>query len=98
MIFAISTLHLLVNALLDLPFEDASSSWFVKTGNLEDVCRIDPIVPTSSHHIVGSNFELVDGDLKSETSLSAKIELPTEIVNLPAKSETERPTLLYVAE
>ena len=65
LIFAISTLHLLVNALLDLPFEDASSSWFVKTGNLEDVCRIDPIVRPASHDMVSKQLELVDRYLQS---------------------------------
>jgi hypothetical protein len=74
LVFAISTLDLLMNTLLNLPFEDASSGGFIKTGNLEDMCRIDPIIPTSSHHIVASNFKLVHWDLNSATSLSAKIE------------------------
>lgn len=60
--FSITTLHLLVFALLHVPLEDASSGRLVKAGGLEDMGCIDPVVGLASHDM----FALSIGTSKLE--------------------------------
>lgn len=66
LVFAIASLNLLVDILLDLSFENARSCGFVKAGSLQDVCRIDPVVMAPAHNMlleVISKLVLVNWDL-----------------------------------
>lgn len=65
LVFAISSLHLLVHALLDLALENAGASRLVEVGDLQDVGCIDPVVGAAAHNMVAGNIELVDGDLRA---------------------------------
>jgi hypothetical protein len=50
-------------ALLDLSFEDTGSSRLVEARCFEDMCCVDPIIASSSHHTVAIDLELVNRDL-----------------------------------
>ena len=49
LVFAVTTLDLFVNALLDLSLEDTCSLGLVETNDLEDLSSIEPAIGTSSH-------------------------------------------------
>lgn len=55
--------------LLDLSFEDARSCRLIKPCGFEDVCCIDPIIPSPSHDTVSVELELVHRDLGVRTSV-----------------------------
>ena len=79
MIFAIASLDFLMYPLLDLSFENARSCRLIKPCGFEDVCCIDPIVPSPSHHTVSVELELIHGDLGVRTSAA----LNTENYSMP---------------
>jgi hypothetical protein len=64
LIFAISTLDLLVHALLDFALEDTGSGRLIVVGYLEDVGCVDPVVGTTAHDMVAVDIALVDGNLE----------------------------------
>jgi hypothetical protein len=68
LIFAIATLNLLMDAFLDLLFENSRSCRFIIAGNLQNVGGIDPVVGSSSHDMVGRKFQLVDWNLQENVS------------------------------
>ncbi len=49
LVFAVSTLNLFVNALLDLAFKNTRTLRFVETDDFEDLSSIEPAVGTSPH-------------------------------------------------
>ena len=63
LIFAIATLHLLVDSLLDLTLENPRPRGLVVVGYLEDVRRIDPVVGAASHDVVRADGVLIDRHL-----------------------------------
>lgn len=44
LVFAVSSLHLLMDTLLDFSFKDPGTSRLVEVGDFQDVGRIDPVV------------------------------------------------------
>ena len=60
---SISTLNLLVRALLDFPLQNPRASGLVEVGDLEDVGRIDPVVFTLPHNMLAIDVQLVNGNL-----------------------------------
>lgn len=64
LIFAVAALDLLMNSLLDFLLQYSCSCRFIVAGNLEDVGCVDPVVRSSSHDMVGRQFQLIDGDLE----------------------------------
>lgn len=67
LVFSISTLYLLVHALLHFALEDSSPARLVVVCDLQDVCCVDPVVCPSSHAVVAFAVELVDRDLLNES-------------------------------
>lgn len=49
LVLAVSSLHLLVLALLDLAFQDACPLWLVETRDLENLGGIEPAIRAPSH-------------------------------------------------
>jgi hypothetical protein len=76
LVFSISTLNLLMDAFLNLPFEDAGSRRLVKPSRFEDMCRIDPVVCPSSHDAISVQLKLKHRNLfdakKSKTNRQEK--------------------------
>lgn len=69
LVFAISTLNLLVDVLLDLALEDASAGRFIEASTLEDMSGIDPIVYFAAHHMfleLRAKLVLIDGNLSRD--------------------------------
>lgn len=50
LVFAVSTLNLLVCLLLDFALEDSGSGRLVETGSLQDVGCINPIITSTAHN------------------------------------------------
>lgn len=69
LVFAITTLDLLMNTLLHFSFQNSSPCWFVKAGDFQDVSCIDPIVRSTSHDMVIANLEFIDGHLQKDGQL-----------------------------
>lgn len=63
LVFAISTLHLLVNAFLNLTLQDSGSCWLIKVCDFENLRSIYPAVSTPSHNMIVVNIEFVDRNL-----------------------------------
>ena len=59
LIFAISTLHFLVHALLHFALENAGSRRLVIVGDLEDMLRVDQVVRAAAHNMVSADIVLV---------------------------------------
>ena len=51
MVFSIATLDFLVNVFLHISFENSGSSWLVEPSSLQNMCRIDPVIMSPSHHM-----------------------------------------------
>lgn len=65
LVFSISTLNFLMHTLLHFSFQNPCSCRFVEACDFENVSGIDPVIRTTSHDVVGANFELVDGHLQA---------------------------------
>ena len=63
LVFAVSSLNLLVYTLLHFSLENPSSGWLVEVRDFQDVCSIDPIVRSTSHDLISFAQELVHRDL-----------------------------------
>ena len=63
LIFSVSTLHLLVYTLLNLPLENSSSTRFIVFGNFQDMGSVDPVVGSASHAMIALAIEFVYRDL-----------------------------------
>jgi hypothetical protein len=50
LVFAIASLDLLVEFLLDLSLKDSSSRRFVEARSFQDVGRIDPVICSTAHN------------------------------------------------
>lgn len=66
--FAITSLDLLMIALLYVALENSSSRRFVEAGGFQDVRGIDPVIGLASHHMLplciwAYKLELPDGIL-----------------------------------
>lgn len=59
LVFAISTLHLLVHALLHLALQDTRARRLVVVGDFEDVRRVDPVVGAPAHDVVAADIVFV---------------------------------------
>lgn len=59
LVFAITSLDLLVYAFLDFSLEDAGAGGLVVVGYLEDVRRVDPVVAAAAHDMVAIDVELI---------------------------------------
>ena len=59
LIFAVSSLHLLMDAFLYFSLEDAGAGGLVVVGYLEDMRRIDPVVAATAHDMVAIDVELI---------------------------------------
>lgn len=57
LVFAITALYLLMYSLLYLPFKDPCSRGLVKSSRLQDMCGIDPIIGSPSHHTLAIDLE-----------------------------------------
>lgn len=60
LIFAITSLYLLVHVLLHISFQDSRTCGLIKTSSFQDVSRIDPVIMPSSHNM----FLQIDSELK----------------------------------
>ena len=63
LVFSITALNLLMDPLLNLSFQNPCPRRLVKVGNLEDMCRIDPVVRAPAHYVVSRDIALVHWDL-----------------------------------
>lgn len=63
LVFAVSTLHFLMNPLLHLPLQDAGSRRLVEVGYFENVSRIDPVIRATAHDMIAFDIDFVDRDL-----------------------------------
>ena len=70
LVFTISTLDLLVHALLDFALKDTGTRRLVVVGYLEDVSGVDPVVGATAHDMVAVDIALVDGNLQFVSALS----------------------------
>lgn len=59
LIFAITALHLLMNSLLYLSLQNPGARRFVVIGDLQDVCRIYPVIGSPAHDMIVLHVELV---------------------------------------
>jgi hypothetical protein len=67
LVFSITTLDLLVNVFLHISLENSGSSWLVEPSSLQDMCCIDPVIVSPSHHMffeVTTKLEFVYRNLK----------------------------------
>ena len=65
LIFAITSLHFLMDTFLDLTFQYPCAGWLVIIRSLENMGCIDPVILTASHNLVICGVQkLVDGDLE----------------------------------
>lgn len=93
LVFSITTLNLLMQFLLHLTLQDTSPSRLIETSSFQNVCRIDPVVMATAHDMfleVGSELELVDGDLRMSAISMAQD-------SNEVRKQGMRLTLLYVA-
>lgn len=63
LILSVSSLYLLVCALLNLPLQYSCPSWLVIVCDFQNVRCVDPIILTTAHHMVPANVKFVDWDL-----------------------------------
>lgn len=63
LIFAITTLDLLMYAFLNFALKNPCSRRFIETCYFEDVCCVDPIIGPPPHQTFALDFELIDGYL-----------------------------------
>lgn len=67
LVFSVATLNFLVDVLLHISLENSSSSWFIETSSLQDMCRIDPVIRSPSHNMLlklSTELKLVYGNLE----------------------------------
>lgn len=64
LVFAVSSLHLLVDALLYLALKDAGSTGLVIVGDFQNVGSVDPVVGAASHAVVAFAIEFVYWNLR----------------------------------
>lgn len=64
LILAIATLNFLMNPLLYFALEDSGSRRLIKASCLKNVCSIDPVVCSPSHHTFAIDLQFVHRDLK----------------------------------
>lgn len=91
MVFAVSTLNLLVKIFLDITFENARSSGFVEASSLQDVGCVDPIVMPPSHYMflqIRTELELVHGYLRRDVRPISSRELQMSCVTRRGKADT----------
>lgn len=93
LVLAISTLHLFMDALLNLALQNARSRGFIKPSHFEDVRSIDPIVGPSSHNMVAIDLEFIHRYLDDEERESDQ-----ERMIEAQRDQDKTLTLLYVAE
>ena len=85
LIFAVTSLNLLVNVLLHLALENSCPGRLVEAGRLEDVCGIDPVVRAPAHDMffqVDTKLEFVHGNLVDEQDLLACLRAQHITVNV----------------
>jgi hypothetical protein len=70
LVFAIATLHLLVDALLHFPLQNSRTRGLVIFRDFEDVSSIDPVVSATAHHMVAVDSILVDWNLEVVSTCS----------------------------
>lgn len=70
LVFAVTTLHFLMHALLHFTFEDSGSCGLVETSSLQNVCCIHPIICSPSHNTVAIDFQLVHWVLEGANYVS----------------------------
>lgn len=58
--FSISTLYLLVHALLDFSFQNPRSLWFVKVGDFEEMSCIQPSIVNPPHDHLTPDMLFID--------------------------------------
>lgn len=63
LVFAVSTLHFLMNPLLHLPLQDTGSRRLVEVGYFKDMRRIDPVIRATAHDMVAFDIDFVDRHL-----------------------------------
>lgn len=66
LVFSVTTLDFFMLLLLNFALQNSRSGRLVKTGSLQDVCRIHPVVGTPAHNMfleIGPKLKLVDGYL-----------------------------------
>jgi hypothetical protein len=64
LVFSVSTLHLLMYALLHLALKNAGPARLVVVRDLQDVGSIDPVVGSASHTVVTFAIELIHRNLQ----------------------------------
>lgn len=72
LVFAITTLNLLMSPFLDFTLENPGSRWLVKTSYFKNMCSIDPIVASSAHNTFAIDFELVNWNLLNCVRLASR--------------------------
>lgn len=78
LIFAVASLHFLMNTFLHFSLQDSSSRGLVKPGDFKDMRRVDPIVGSSPHQALAFHFELVDRNLYEIGSTVLVLYLPKQ--------------------
>lgn len=63
LIFAVSTLHLLMHTLLHLALEDTGPGRLVVVGDLQDVGSVDPVIGATAHDMVARDIAFVHWNL-----------------------------------
>lgn len=73
LILSISALHLFMHALLYLALQDTRADALLILGRLEDVSRIDPVIPPPSHDVdPGFRRKFINRDLQQSLARRSK--------------------------
>lgn len=70
LIFAITALDFLMHSLLHLSFQNSSSCRLIEPGCFEDMCCIDPIILSPSHHTITFDLEFKHRNLEARVRRS----------------------------
>lgn len=64
LVFPVSTLHLFMEGLLNLPFQNPGSRWLIKVGDFENLRCIYPAISSATHNVILIDVELIHRNLK----------------------------------
>jgi hypothetical protein len=73
LIFAITTLNLFMQLLLDFSLQDTGPRRFIEACSFQDMRRIDPIVMATAHYMfleIRTKLEFIDGNLQKSATLA----------------------------